>query len=95
MSNRLESDDLETRARRRVGRKLGLFIHAGIFVGVNAGLYAINALTGEPHWARLPLLGWGLGLAIHAAVTVAALHADGLRQSMVRREIEQLRRRGA
>lgn len=95
MSNRTESDDLETRARRRVRRKLGLLVHATIFVLVNAGLYAINALTGEPHWARLPLLGWGLGLGIHALVTFAALHGDGLRRDLVRREIELLRRRDA
>ena len=63
-----------------------------MFVLVNAGLYAINALTGEPHWARFPLFGWGLGLAIHALVTVIALQGDGLRRSMLQREIETLRR---
>lgn len=95
MSRHPESDDLETRARRRVGRKLGLFVHAAIYVLVNAGLVTVNALTGEPHWARFPLLGWGLGLGIHALVTFAALHGDGLRRNLVQREIEALRRRGA
>ena len=85
-------DDIEAQARRRVRRKLGFGIHALVFVLVNLGLFAINAITGEPHWARFPLMGWGLGLAIHGIVTFVALQGDGLRRSMVQREIERLRR---
>ena len=85
-------DGIEAQARRRVRRKLGFGIHALVFVLVNLGLFAINAITGEPHWARFPLMGWGLGLAIHGIVTFVALQGDGLRRSMVQREIERLRR---
>lgn len=84
---------LEARARRRVGRKVGFYLHALVFVLVNLGLFAINALTGEPHWARFPLMGWSLGLAIHGLVTFIGLQGEGLRRSMLQREIEQLRRR--
>jgi hypothetical protein len=83
---------LEARARRRVGRKIGFGIHALVFVLVNLGLFAINATTGDPHWARFPLMGWGLGLAIHGVVTFIALQGEGLRRSLLQREIEQLRR---
>jgi 2TM domain len=85
---------IEARARRRVARKIGFLVHATVFVLVNLGLFAINAATGEPHWARFPLMGWGLGLAIHGLVTLLGLQGDGLRRSMLRREIEQLRRSG-
>lgn len=85
-------DSLEARARRRVGRKIGFCIHATVFALVNAGLYAVNAVTGEPHWARFPLMGWGLGLAIHGIVTFIGLQREGVRRSMLRREIENLRR---
>jgi len=87
-----DSTSLEARARRRVGRKMGFYIHATVFVLVNLGLFAINAVSGEPHWARFPLMGWGLGLAIHGIVTFIGLQGEGLRRSMLQREIEHLRR---
>ncbi|MES2100522.1 MAG: 2TM domain-containing protein [Pseudomonadota bacterium] len=87
-----ESTSLEARARRRVGRKMGFYIHATVFVLVNLGLFAINAISGEPHWARFPLMGWGLGLAIHGLVTFIGLQGEGVRRGMLEREIERLRR---
>ena len=92
---RPEDQSLEARAARRVGRKMGFLTHAFIFIVVNVALYAVNSVTGAPHWAHVPLFGWGLGLAIHGLVTLLALQGDGLRRSMLAREIEQLRRHEA
>jgi 2TM domain len=92
MRSTTDSHDLEARARRRVGRKLGFYIHALVYLLVNLGLYAIQAATGEPRWSHFPLMGWGLGLAIHGLVTFIALQGDGLRRGMLAREIDQLRR---
>lgn len=86
-----ENDSLESRAERRVRRKLGFLIHAFVFVVVNVGLYAMNSVIGEPRWAHFPLFGWGLGLAIHGAVTFIALQGEGVRRGMLAREIEHLR----
>ncbi len=90
----IDTTDLEARARRRVARKMGFYIHALVFVLVEAGLYALNAATGEPRWSHWPLAGWGLGLAIHGVVTYIGPHSDSLRRSLLQREIEHLRRRG-
>jgi hypothetical protein len=79
-------------ARRRVRTKNGFYIHALVYVLVNLGLFAINAATGHGHWAVFPLLGWGLGLAIHGIVTFASLQAGGLRERMVDNEMARLRR---
>jgi steroid 5-alpha reductase family enzyme len=92
MPKTLATDDLETRARRRVHRKVGFYVHALVFVIVNLGLYAINSATGAARWSQFPLWGWGLGLTIHGIVTFIALQGDGLHQSMVQREMEHLRR---
>ena len=92
MESNLDRQDLEIRARRRVARKLGFSIHALVFVLVNLGLYAIHSMTGEPRWSQFPLWGWGLGLCIHGTVTFVALQGEGLRRTMIEREIEQLRR---
>jgi 2TM domain len=90
--DRIEDDSLESRAERRVRRKMGFYIHAFVFVAVNLGLYAINSVAGEPRWSHFPLWGWGLGLAIHGLVTFIALQGDGVRRGMLAREIEHLRR---
>lgn len=86
-------EDLHARARRRVGMKMGLYIHATVYILVNLGLWAIATATGRGAWNVWPLLGWGLGLAIHALVTFIGLRGDGLRQRMVEAEVERLRRR--
>ncbi|HWK85285.1 MAG TPA: 2TM domain-containing protein [Caldimonas sp.] len=84
---------LERRARRRVGMKIGFTIHALVYVLVNGGLYAINEVTGGPRWMIFPLLGWGLGLAIHGIVTFVSLQGEGWRDRMLESEKERLRRR--
>jgi 2TM domain len=85
--------DLHRQARRRVGMKLGFFIHALVFTLVNLGLYAINDAAGGPRWSHFPLWGWGLGLAIHGVVTLVALTGDGWRERMVAKEMARLRER--
>ena len=85
-------DGLEALARRRVARKIGFYIHATVYVLVNLGLITIDAWSGKPHWAQFPLLGWGLGLAIHGIVTFAGSYGDALQRRMLQRELEALRR---
>lgn len=90
-----DRDALEVRAQRRVRRKLGFFVHAFVYLAVNLGLFALNQFTGDTRWHQFPLLGWGLGLAIHGVVTFAGLATTGLRERMLAQEIERLRRAGA
>jgi hypothetical protein len=92
--------DLERRARRRVKRKLGFYWHLMIYILVNAGLMAINLLGtnsrwghGDFFWSGFPLIGWGVGLAIHGIVTFISLQGEGLKENMLAREIETLKRR--
>lgn len=82
------NEDPERVARRRAGAKLGLYIHAAVYVAVNVFLALVQTqTTPQIHWNLWPLAGWGLGLAIHAAVVLLA--ASGLRERM---EAEELRR---
>lgn len=59
--------DIERRARRRAGAKMGWYIHAFVYVLVNLGLVTLSAAHGRS-WAMYPLMGWGLGLLIHGAM---------------------------
>jgi 2TM domain len=86
------TDDLKRIARRRAGAKLGLYIHAGVYIAVNAALAAVQLqTTPQIHWNLWPLAGWGLGLAIHA--TVVLLAASGLRAKMEAEELKKLESR--
>jgi len=87
-----DHDSLEARARRRVGRKVGFYIHAFVYVIVNLGLFALNQFTGDLRWHQWPLMGWGLGLAIHGIVTFTSLYTDAFRRRMVENEIRALQR---
>ena len=89
----VDRNDLEARARRRVRAKTGFFVHALVFVLVNAGMALVNEMSGGHRWHHFPLMGWGLGLGIHGLVVFLRLSTDGLRQRMFEREMALLQRR--
>jgi hypothetical protein len=93
MSTPPTDDEIERRAKRRVDQKMGFYVHALVFVLVNLGLYALNTVSGGERWSHWPLWGWGLGLAIHGAVTFLSLRGDGFRARMMADEIERLKAR--
>jgi hypothetical protein len=89
----MDDTELQTLARKRVGMKMGFAIHLLVYLVVNAGLLALSlSRGGNWHWG--PLLGWGLGLAIHGLVTLLNLRGQGLRDKMVAAELQRLRARG-
>ena len=86
--------DLRRLAIRRADMKLGFRAHLMAYAIVNAGLFLINMVTTPEHlWFYWPMIGWGLGLAAHAA----AVFADGehMRERMIEAEYEKLRRRAS
>ena len=87
-------DDLERRARRNVGARMGFAIHATVYVLVNAGLIAVAMFrTGGSHWPLFPALGWGIGLAIHGLAVFFS--TSGVRDRLVERERRRLAEREA
>ncbi len=86
------NEDLNRIARRRVGARIGLYTHAAVYVLVNAFLVVLQLrTTPEITWSAYPLAGWGLGLAIHAAVVLLA--GSGLRERMEADELRRLEQR--
>lgn len=85
------ADATERLARRRAGAKLGWLIHASVYVLVNLVLVALSAASGRG-WAVFPLLGWGLGLAVHGAVVFLTTGGAGIYDRMVRAERERMAR---
>lgn len=91
MTHTALTPELERLARRRAGLRMGWISHASVFVVVNLGLAAIAFATGR-HWALFPLLGWGLGLAIHGAVVLLSGPGAGLHQRLLEQERARLAR---
>ncbi|TAG26237.1 MAG: hypothetical protein EAZ37_09810 [Burkholderiales bacterium] len=85
----LSPQEIERLARRRAGAKLGWFIHAAVFVGVNALLITLSLVSGKP-WAIFPLAGWGLGLAIHGAAVWLGSPGSALHERLLQKERQAL-----
>ena len=93
MPTPLSPEAIEQLARRRAGAKLGWYIHAAVFVLVNAAIFSISRYGfGSRPWSVVPLLGWGLGLALHGISVFVLGTGSGLRERMVQKERERLQR---
>ncbi len=88
----LSPSEIERLARRRAGAKLGWFIHCAVFVCVNALLMTISLANGKP-WAFFPLMGWGLGLAIHGALVWLGSPGSVLHERLLQSERARLQAR--
>ncbi len=62
----MDERKLYRKARRRVREKKSFYTNLTSYVAVMAFLIALNLLTSPTHWWFIyPMLGWGLGLAMH------------------------------
>ena len=93
MTNTLSHEEIDRLARKRAGAKLGWYIHATVYLLVNAVVFAMSRYAfGERPWSVFPLLGWGLGLALHGVSVFVLGKGSGLRERMVQKERERLLR---
>ena len=93
MTTPLTPDDIDRIARKRALAKLGWFIHAAVFVVVNLFVFAMSHYAfGTRPWSVKPLLGWGLGLALHGISVWFLGTGGGLRERLIQREREALLR---
>jgi len=93
MSSPLSPEEIERLAQRRASAKLGWYTHAAVYVLVNLFLFAISRYGfGTRPWSVAPLLGWGVGLALHGLSVFLLGKGSSLRERMVQKERERLRR---
>jgi hypothetical protein len=89
----LSHEEIERLAHKRAGAKLGWYVHAALYVVVNLFILGISQYGfGHRPWSVYPLLGWGLGLALHGISVFLLGAGTGLRENLVRRERERLLR---
>ncbi|WP_050882389.1 2TM domain-containing protein [Yersinia intermedia] len=87
----MRSDNEYRNAIRRVKKKIAFHFHLIIYVVVNIFLFAINMLGGNEIWFYYPLLGWLIGLLIHAFFTYSDIPSS-LRKKMIERELKSIKR---
>jgi hypothetical protein len=94
MPHRLSPEEIEHLARKRAGAKMGWYVHACIYVLVNAMLFATSHFGAGVHhrWSMFPALGWGVGLALHGISVFVLGKGSGFRQRLIERERERLQR---
>lgn len=88
-SSSLSATEVEKIARRRAAAKLGWHIHAMVYAAVNTLLIALSFAQGQA-WAAFPLAGWGLGLALHAAVVWLASPGGKVYERLLQHERQRL-----
>ncbi len=63
-------EHVEGRAQTRSEAKSDFYRHLAVYIAVNLLLVVINLVTSPDYfWAIWPLLGWGIGVGIHAMQT--------------------------
>lgn len=93
MTAPLTPEAIEKLARKRAGAKLGWYLHAVLYVVVNLIVFSMSRYGfGTRPWSVYPLLGWGLGLALHGISVFILGTGSGLRERMVQKERERLLR---
>lgn len=66
MENQYTNEDRYNKAQKRVEEIKGFYGNLTSYVFVNIGLLVLNLVTSPNHlWFFWPLLGWGIGVAIH------------------------------
>lgn len=89
----LSDEEIEALARKRAGAKMGWYIHATIYVAVNAyWLIASNMGFAHRSYSLAPALGWGVGLALHGLSVFVLGSGSAFRERMIEKERERIRR---
>lgn len=83
-------------ARKRAKKKMDFFNHVLVYVVVNGFLFAINLFTSPGYlWAVWPLMGWGVGLALHGATIYLRSDDPEMLERMTQRELDRMKERDA
>lgn len=93
MPQTLSPEEIDALARKRAGAKLGWYAHATVYVLANIVIFAMSRYAfGTRPWSVFPLLGWGLGLALHGVSVFMLGTGSGLREKLERKERERIER---
>jgi hypothetical protein len=80
-------------AKRRVEEIKGFYLHLVSYLFVNAALVVINLLTSPEYlWFIWPLVGWGVGLIVHAFSVFGGLWGKSWEERKIKEIMEKDKR---
>lgn len=62
----LQDERTLAEAKRQVAAIKGFYVHLVVFTAVLLGLLLIDLGTGRGWWVHWVLMGWGIGIVVHA-----------------------------
>jgi len=94
MDIKRSEEEIYEEAKKRVDEKKGFFTHLIIYIIVNVFLIIIWAVTnpGGYPWFIWPIIGWGIGLVIHALTVFVFNRKTGWEQRELEKEVQKLKR---
>lgn len=77
-------------AKKKVEARMGFYIHLVIYLVVNTFLVILNlTFTKDYFWAIWPMLGWGIGLIVHALSTFVFTAESSLKKRLIEKEMQK------
>ena len=90
----MTEEKLRRKARERARAKISFYIHLTVYVVINILLFSIWYITLGPSgfpWFIFPLIGWGIGLIVHAVATFYGKSMEDLEERMTQQELAKLK----
>ncbi len=85
----MENQDAYQKAKKRVEAKIGFYIHLAVYICVNILLIIINLSTSTQYfWFKWPLIGWGIGVFIHALGVFVFSGGSAIKEQMIEKEMK-------
>ncbi len=92
MPDSQQEEALRLKAEKRVKEKIELATHAGVYLIINIFLVIIWSLTGAGYpWFLWVIVGWGVGLVLHAFSYFVGSKGETRKEQMVAKEMDRLR----
>ena len=86
----MERQEAYEKAKKRAAEKVEFFTHLTTYVVINIILIIINLVTSpQYYWFKWPLLGWGIGIVLHAANVFIYGEGSALKERMIQKEMER------
>jgi len=77
-------------AKKRVEAKMGFYTHLTVYVAVILLLMVINFLSSSGTiWFQWPLLGWGIGVVLHALTVFIFPNRFNVTEKMIEKEMNK------
>lgn len=86
----MTSQEAYKKAKKRVEKRIGFYIHLVVCFGVCVLLSILNlTVGGEYFWAKWPIIGWGTGVICHALFTFVFTSESGVKEKMIEKEMQK------